>query len=336
LTAFSLEVFPKQDRLSGKGLGNLVKLPLGVHRMSGRRSWFSECADRSVDAQLRWLAGVKAADPDRVDFSGPGPDGGDGGPPERPRASLRTKGAAANRAGRGAAEKAPGTVSLSRAVYPPPEEPASGAAEAVSGEKNAAGGDSVMPSPLGTGFGAAVRSTIGATVGATAGATAGAASPGSSAAASGGNGAASGGAGTAALDRLTAACPPLAAAVAECRSGRGLSESGERVLFQTLAFLPEGPELLHRLMAEVPDVAPREVEFRLGRVHGGPLGCRRIHALTGYRGAFCDFSAADGYAHPLRHLEMAAPRPVHQRTAELESALRTLKAAIAAVEGLLR
>jgi hypothetical protein len=35
-------------------------------------------------------------------------------------------------------------------------------------------------------------------------------------------------------------------------------------------------------------------------------------------------------------LEIAAPRPVHQRTAELESALRTLKAAIAAVEGLLR
>ena len=334
LSAFSLEVFPKQDRLSGKGLGNLVKLPLGVHRMSGRRSWFSECADRSVDAQLRWLAGVAAADPDRIDFSGPAPDGGPGGL----GGSGGSGGAGRHRSGKGGAARsgapAGGTeapirpIPLSRAVYPPPEEPAEGAAEAVPGEKNAAGGDSAMPPQLETGFGATVRSTVGAAVGA--------ASPGPAEAGAGGNGAASGGAGTAALDRLTAACPPLAAAVAECRSGRGLSESGERVLFQTLAFLPEGPELLHRLMAEVPDVAPREVEFRLGRVRGGPLGCRRIHTLTGHRGDFCDFAAADGYAHPLRHLETAAPRQIHERTAELESALRTLKAAMAAVEGLLR
>lgn len=337
LTAFSLEVFPKQDRLSGKGLGNLVKLPLGVHRMSGRRSWFSECADRSADAQLRWLAGVEAADPDRVDFSGPGPEGGGGGP-ERPRTSLRTKGAGVNRAGRGGGGKAPRPVLVSPAVYPPPEEAAEGAPGAVPGETG--GGDPVSPSPSKAKCGAAERLPVGGVDGGMDGAAAepaaGAASPGSAMAGAGENGAASEGPGTAALDRLAAACPPLAAAAAECRSGRGLSESGERVLFQTLAFLPDGPALLHRLMAEVPDVAPREVEFRLGRVRGTPLGCRRIHALTGYRGEFCDFSAADGYAHPLRHLEIAAPRPVHERAAELESALRTLKAAIAAVEGLLR
>ena len=33
-----LEVFPKQDQPSGKGMGNLVKLPLGIHKVSGRRS----------------------------------------------------------------------------------------------------------------------------------------------------------------------------------------------------------------------------------------------------------------------------------------------------------
>ena len=33
-----LEAFPKQARLSGKGYGNLVKLPLGIHRRSGRRA----------------------------------------------------------------------------------------------------------------------------------------------------------------------------------------------------------------------------------------------------------------------------------------------------------
>ncbi len=34
----SLEFFPKQSRLRGKGLGNLIKLPLGVHQGTGRRS----------------------------------------------------------------------------------------------------------------------------------------------------------------------------------------------------------------------------------------------------------------------------------------------------------
>jgi len=33
-----LEFFPKQASLKGKGLGNLIKLPLGIHRRTGRRS----------------------------------------------------------------------------------------------------------------------------------------------------------------------------------------------------------------------------------------------------------------------------------------------------------
>lgn len=36
----SVEVFPKQVRLQGKHLGNLIKLPLGVHQRTGRRSAF--------------------------------------------------------------------------------------------------------------------------------------------------------------------------------------------------------------------------------------------------------------------------------------------------------
>jgi len=35
----SIEVFPKQARRKGKGYGNLIKLPLGIHRRTGRRSW---------------------------------------------------------------------------------------------------------------------------------------------------------------------------------------------------------------------------------------------------------------------------------------------------------
>jgi tetratricopeptide (TPR) repeat protein len=33
-----LEYFPKQGRRDGKGLGNLIKLPLGIHRRTGRRA----------------------------------------------------------------------------------------------------------------------------------------------------------------------------------------------------------------------------------------------------------------------------------------------------------
>lgn len=36
----SWEIFPKQDRVATDGLGNLVKLPLGIHQKSGRRSYF--------------------------------------------------------------------------------------------------------------------------------------------------------------------------------------------------------------------------------------------------------------------------------------------------------
>ena len=36
----SWEVFPKQDKVSADGLGNLVKLPLGTHQKTGRQSLF--------------------------------------------------------------------------------------------------------------------------------------------------------------------------------------------------------------------------------------------------------------------------------------------------------
>jgi hypothetical protein len=38
--AYSIEIFPKQDRVPPGGLGNLIKVPLGVHLTSGRRSCF--------------------------------------------------------------------------------------------------------------------------------------------------------------------------------------------------------------------------------------------------------------------------------------------------------
>lgn len=55
LSAFTLEVFPKQDRLSGKGFGNLVKLPLGVHRLTGKKSTFIEAGGLTLEHQLELL-----------------------------------------------------------------------------------------------------------------------------------------------------------------------------------------------------------------------------------------------------------------------------------------
>ena len=65
VSSFTLEVFPKQDQLAGKGLGNLVKLPLGLHRGTGKRSFFVHVADRSADAQLSALERVRLIPPDR-------------------------------------------------------------------------------------------------------------------------------------------------------------------------------------------------------------------------------------------------------------------------------
>jgi len=66
LSAFSLEVFPKQDRLSGKGFGNLVKLPLGIHRMTGKKSTFIEASGKSLEHQLELLKKVKITNPENL------------------------------------------------------------------------------------------------------------------------------------------------------------------------------------------------------------------------------------------------------------------------------
>ncbi len=44
----SLEWFPKASRPGAKGLGNLIKLPLGIHRRTGRRSHFLDDAGAPV------------------------------------------------------------------------------------------------------------------------------------------------------------------------------------------------------------------------------------------------------------------------------------------------
>jgi hypothetical protein len=59
-----VELYPKQDALSGAGYGSLMRVPLGVHRLTGRRYPFVVWRDgraalvaglSDVAGQVRWL-----------------------------------------------------------------------------------------------------------------------------------------------------------------------------------------------------------------------------------------------------------------------------------------
>lgn len=233
LTAFSLEVFPKQDGLTGKGLGNLIKLPLGIHRGTGKPSRFVGCPDGSVDAQLAHLADVQPVDPGSL------PDPAD----------LRE----------------PATVRRHPRFEAPTGQPPD-------------------------------------------------------------------------LDLLARRCPPLGRVLAACRSAGSITLKEEKVLFQTLGFHPKARTLLHHVMAQVEEYNVHLVDYKLSRLRGKPLGCRRIHSILDYPGDLCDFEIEPGgYPHPLRHLGgwESTPPVTSDRAETLNAALDTLKSAIAQVERLL-
>lgn len=63
-----VEFYPRQDE--GNGYGSLIRLPLGVHRVTSCRYWFfshlhggqlSHVSARTVEDSLTWLAGVRRA-----------------------------------------------------------------------------------------------------------------------------------------------------------------------------------------------------------------------------------------------------------------------------------
>ncbi|CAB1083632.1 Putative helicase [Olavius algarvensis Delta 1 endosymbiont] len=233
LSAFGLEVFPKQDGLSGKGLGNLVKMPLGIHRLAGKRSFFVECRDQECEAQLKVLETIEPVD----------------------AASLRLQGN----------ESEPARV----VVHPRWQKWAEDFPE---------------------------------------------------------------------LYQLENVCPPFAQIIAVCREGGGLSVKEEKVIYQTLGFLPRAKTLLHYLVALLSDYNPHLVDFKLSRIRGTPLGCRRIHTLLGYDGEFCRFEPSVKYFHPLLHLDQwqAENWPKAEKVENLSAALDNLDNAIAHVKRFLK
>jgi hypothetical protein len=233
LSAFHLEVFPKQDQLKGKGLGNLVKLPLGIHRLSGKRSYFLYCHDRSVEGQLTFLKRVRFTDLEKM---------------KRPEEEMNE--------------------------------------------------EKVLVHPRWKEWSIAFP----------------------------------------ALAALEESCPPLGQIIAFCRQGKDISVREEKVLFQTIGFLPEAKKLLHRLLSGQSDYNLHLVDYKLGRVRGKPLGCKRIHSLLGFEGEPCPFDPGIDYPHPLLHTPRWKEEEAgkSEKVENLSSALENLKNAISMLERFMR
>lgn len=58
-TQIQVEVFPKQTFVKEDGLGNLIKIPLGIHKKTGRRSLFLDGDGKPFPRQLSFLKTVK-------------------------------------------------------------------------------------------------------------------------------------------------------------------------------------------------------------------------------------------------------------------------------------
>lgn len=61
-----LEIFPKQSYVSGEGLGNLIKLPLGIHRKTGRRGLFVHPDGQPIENQLSFLDNVQKVKREKI------------------------------------------------------------------------------------------------------------------------------------------------------------------------------------------------------------------------------------------------------------------------------
>jgi hypothetical protein len=222
LTCFNIEVFPKQDQLKGNGLGNLVKLPLGIHRVTGKPSFFLGYKQCTVWEQLHVLKKI-----------------------QRIRADTLEK-------------IAQDSKTAKIVVHPRQKEWAEKYPElALLGEK----------------------------------------------------------------------CPALGQIFASCRAAKELSMREEKVLLGTIGFLSRAKSLLHYLFGYLPEYNPHLVDYKLSRLRGTPLGCKRIHSLLGLALDFCNFDRTEPYAHPLLHCPEYSIKvgPKQEKVENLAQALEQLK-----------
>ena len=231
ISCFTLEVFPKQDQLTGKGLGNLVKLPLGVHRVTGKQSHFPRIQDRTPWAQMRALETMERISPENLE-----------------------------RAAAMAGNSAPVLVHPRHQAW-------------------------VAEYPE--------------------------------------------------LALLADRCPALGQIVVSCRNSRTLSVREEKIILGTVGFLPRAKTLVHHLFQNLPEYNPHLADYRLSRVRGTPLGCKRIHSLLNMTLDLCAFDRVPSYPHPLLHLpDWSEDRSgtKAERIENLQSALENLDAAMERVK----
>ena len=55
----TMEIFPKEPRVGAKGLGSLIKMPLGIHKLTGKRCFFLEANGKQFSDQWYVVQNVK-------------------------------------------------------------------------------------------------------------------------------------------------------------------------------------------------------------------------------------------------------------------------------------
>jgi hypothetical protein len=87
-----------------------------------------------------------------------------------------------------------------------------------------------------------------------------------------------------------------------------------------------------------PEYNPHQVDYRISRLRGTPLGCRRIHDLLEFVGTFCRFDRPASYPHPLLHIDgwEAPSGPPSEKVADLAGAIERLQIAIGQVQRFLK
>ncbi|WP_052507300.1 CRISPR-associated primase-polymerase type A1 [Desulfonatronovibrio magnus] len=226
---FNLEVFPKQDQLQGKGLGNLVKLPLGIHRVSGKPSYFLGGNGKDPWTNISLLK-------------------------KHPRISVKQVQSQAV-----TKHKTPVTLHPGYAKW---------------AEK--------YPE----------------------------------------------------LHILTENCPPLGKIITALRGSKELGIREEKVIFQTIGFLSRARLLMHALMGNTSDYNSHLVDYKLSRIRGTPLGCKKIHQLLGINLDYCEFQQSGRYLHPLLHCpdHMPADQVKAERIENLNDALDHLRISLEMVQ----
>ena len=109
------------------------------------------------------------------------------------------------------------------------------------------------------------------------------------------------------FQRLLRCCPILAELVSKATMGRILRREEKVVLFYTVGWLEQGPEILQECFQACPDYQYESVRRQAARLKGHPMSCVKIRELvpetTSVLNCNCSFDLRGGkYPSPLLHV----------------------------------